>query len=155
MAWIVVDLDETLVSEGATPEEMADPAAGAMGQPPMMPIEGAVEAMNQLASEGHRLTIWTARFAPMPESERNRIKEQIESELASFGFPPMEVWTGTTKPDGDVYIDDKAVTFDGDWGLAIAQTQMMLEERGLVPGPQPDDGMVPPEEEVPEDVPQE
>jgi hypothetical protein len=155
MAWIVVDLDGTLVQEGEITPEMMDPQAAAMGQPPSMPVEGAVEAMNQLAAEGHRLSVWTARFAPMPESERNRLKEQIEGELASYGFPPMEVWTGTTKPDGDVYIDDKAVTFDGDWGLALAQTSMMLEERGLAPGPQPDDGMVPQGEEVPEEVPQE
>jgi hypothetical protein len=48
----------------------------------------------------------------------------------------MEVWTGTTKPAADIFIDNKAVTYDGDWPLVLAQTQYMLEERGLVPGPE-------------------
>lgn len=183
-AWIVVDLDGTLVHpEGEIPPEAMEmgtegelpPEAGGMDPsqmgmpPPMMPMEGAVEAMMQLAAEGHRLTVYTSRFAPMPDSEKQRLKEQIETELAQSGFPPMEVWTGTTKPDSDIFIDDKAVTFDGDWGLALAQTQVMLEEAGLAPALQ--QGMdeeptgepmqeeeFPPEEEAPpqeEEVPQE
>lgn len=126
MAWIAVDLDDTLVQDFGDGQEM--------------PIDGAVEAMTSLASQGHRLSVFTSRFAPMPDSERQRLKEQIEQDLASYGFPPMEVWTGTTKPAADLFIDDSAVTFDNDWNLALAQAQMMLEERGLVPGPQPDDG---------------
>lgn len=131
MAWIAVDLDDTLV------QKLPDPMTGEESE---QPIEGAVESMNQLAQEGHRLTIFTARFAPMPDSERQRLKEQIEQELQSYGFPPMEVWTGTSKPAADVYIGDEAITFDNDWGLAMAQLSMMLEERGLVSGPMPDDG---------------
>lgn len=128
MAWLAIDYDDTLVQN--------------MGDGQELPLPGAVEAMNQFAAEGHRLTIFTSRFAPMPDSERQRLKEQIEGDLASFGFPPMEVWTGTTKPAADVFIDDKAVTFDGDWPLAMTQAQYMLEDMGLVPGPQPDDGMM-------------
>lgn len=126
MAWICVDLDDTLISN--------------LGDGQEMPIDGAVEAMMQLANQGHRLSVFTSRFAPMPDSERQRVREQIEQELAQYGFPPMEVWTGTSKPAADIFIDDKAVTFDNDWPLALAQMQFMLEERGLVPGPQPDDG---------------
>jgi hypothetical protein len=126
MAWICVDLSGTLLQD--------------MGDGQEMPIDGAIEAMMHLAGEGHRLTVFTDRFAPMPDDRRQLLKEQIEQELVSYGFPPLEVWTGTTKPAADVYIDSKAVTFDGDWNLAVAQTQMMLEESGLAPGPQPDDG---------------
>lgn len=131
MAWITVDLDETLV------QKLPDPMTGEEND---QPTEGAVESMAQLAQEGHRLTVFTARFAPMPESEKQRLKEQIEQELQSYGFPPMEVWTGTHKPAADIYIGNEAITFDQDWGLALAQLQVMLEEKGLVPGPQPDDG---------------
>ena len=139
MAWIVCDLDGTLVTQ--MPDPM-DPEA----EPQPVPTDGAVESMTQLVSEGHRLTVFTARFAPMPDSERQRLKEQIEQELATMGFPPMEVWTGTTKPAADIFIDDKAITYDNDWGLAVAQLETMLQERGLVPGPPPDDGTMPPED---------
>lgn len=127
MAWIVMDLDQTLLQEGGGVDPMT-------GQPmPEMPVDGALEACMQLAAEGHRLTVYTSRFAPMPDSEKQRLKEQIEQELASYGFPPMEVWSGTTKPDADIFIGHNHVTYDGDWNLALAQTEMMLNEMGLQP----------------------
>lgn len=131
MAWISINLDDTLV------QKLPDPMTGEESE---QPVEGAVESMNQLLQEGHRLTVFTSRFAPMPESEKQRLKEQIEQELAGYGFPQMEVWTGSHKPMTDVYIGNEAITFDQDWGLALAQLQYMLEEKGLVPGAQPDDG---------------
>ena len=139
MAWIAIDLDDTLVTK------LPDPMTGEESE---QPTEGAVDSMNQLLAEGHRLTVFSSRFAPMPDSEKQRLKEQIEQDLLGFGFPQMEVWTGTHKPMADIYIGDEAITFDQDWGLALAQLQCMLEEKGLVPGAQPDDGgeEVPPEE---------
>jgi hypothetical protein len=139
MAWIAIDLDDTLV------QKLPDPMTG---EEAPQPVEGAVDSMNQLIQEGHRLTVFSSRFAPMPDSEKQRLKEQIEQELTGFGFPPMEVWTGTHKPSADIYIGDEAITFDQDWGLALTQLQYMLEEKGLVPGPQPDDGgaELPPED---------
>lgn len=134
MAWICVDLDDTLVQKQALSEEM-----DAEEQEPLqdMPIEGAVEAMQQLVEEGHRLTVFTARFAAMPASEKQRVKEEIEQTLQMMGFPEMEVWTGTFKPAADIFIDNNAVTFDNDWPLALAQTQQMLEDRGLAAPPMP------------------
>lgn len=136
MAWIVLDLDHTLVNEGD--EGQVDPMTGQPMGP--MPVEGALEACAQLTAEGHRLTVYTSRFAPMPDSEKQRLKEQIEQELQGMGFPPMEVWNGSTKPDADVFIGHNHVTYDNDWNLALAQTEMMLSEMGLG-SPMPADNM--------------
>lgn len=133
MAWIAVGLNDTLVQD--------------MGDGQAVPLPGAVEAMQQLAAEGHRLSVFTSRFSPIPDSEKQRLRQQIEDELASYGFPYMEVWTGTHKPGADIFIDDRAVTFDNDWQLALIQTRSMMEEMGLAPGPQPDDGSIPPEQD--------
>lgn len=143
MAWYSIDLDDTLVRKEFDPTT---------GEEVTVPVEGAVEAMQELEAAGNRLTVFTARFAPMPDSKRQQVKMEIEAELSGFGFPAMEVWTGTTKPMADVFIGDNNVTFDGDWGLALAQAQTMLEERGLG-DIQPDDGMMP--EEEPQPVPEE
>lgn len=124
MAWIGVGLDDTLLEQ--------DPLSGEYTQP----TEGAVEAMTQLLEEGNRVTIWTSRFAPAPEAKKQELKEEIEATLQALGFPPIEVWTGTTRPKVDVFIDRHGVTYDGDWGLALAQVQQMLEDLGVVPGPQ-------------------
>lgn len=146
MAWIVIDLDHTLVNEGE--EGQVDPMTLEPIGP--MPVPGAPEACMQLASEGHRLTVYTSRFAPMPDSERQRLKEQIEQELQAYGFPPMEVWSGFTKPAADVFIGHNHITYDGDWNLALAQTEMMLTEMGLgTSAPAP---MMSPDEAGPEET---
>jgi hypothetical protein len=124
MAWIVVGLDDTLLEQ--------DPLSGEYTQP----TEGAAEAVAQLLEEGNRVTVWTSRFAPAPASMRNQLKEEIENTLQQLGFPPLEVWTGSTRPKADVFIDRRGVTYDGDWGLALAQVQQMLEDLGVEPGPQ-------------------
>ena len=149
MAWIGLDLDDTLVQKAPPPMDPGMPEDP--NQPPPeeaemadSPVEGAVEAVNQLMSEGHRLTVFTARFKAMPDSEKQRLKEQIEQELQGMGFPPLEVWTGTHKPEFDLYVGNEAVTFDGDWGLALAQLQYMMNEQGLTQ-PQPEEGEVPDE----------
>lgn len=131
MAWITITFDDTLVQD--------------MGDGQEVPVPGAPEAVMQLVSEGHRITVVTSRFAPMPDSERVRLKEQMEQDLQMLGFPPLEVWFGTTRPASDVHIGSEAITFDKDWGLCLAQLSVMLEERGLVPGPQPDDGVMDPD----------
>lgn len=139
MAWICVDLDDTLIQkQPAVEPEMVD-EADTEPEPELhdMPIEGAVEAMTQLAEEGHRLTVFTARFAAMPASEKQRVAEEITQTLQMLGFPEMEVWTGTFKPAADLFIDNNAVNFSDDWPLALAQAQQMLEDRGLAQGPVP------------------
>lgn len=122
MAWIVLDLDDTLL------QTVPDPMTGAETE---VPVDGSPEACMALMQEGHRLTVYTSRFAPMPDSEKQRLKEQIENDLASYNFPPMEVWTGTTKPDADIFLGRNHVTFDNDWNLALAQMHVMLNEMGL------------------------
>lgn len=138
MAWICLDLDDTLVT--------SQPSMGMDGEgsEQNIPVDGAVEAVAQLVAEGHRVTVFTARFNAMPDARKQQLKEEIEEELMQLGFPPIEVWTGTHKPAADLFIDNNAITFDNDWGLALAQAQVMMEERGLVPGPQPDNGVIEP-----------
>ena len=131
MAWLCWDLDGTLIEQVPQPD----------GSSALQPVEGAVETAHRYTSEGHRLTVYTSRFAPMPESERNRVKGEIESHLTQLGFPPMEVWTGTTKPACDLLISKDAVTYDGDYSLVQAQIDLMLEERGLLPQAVPGEGL--------------
>jgi hypothetical protein len=136
MAWIGLDLDDTLLKKAPA----VDPETGEPMDPSMAPEEGAeedvptdgsVEFVTQLMNEGHRLTVFTARFKAMPDSEKQRLKEQIEQELQEKGFPPLEVWTGTHKPEFDFYIGNEAITYDDDWGLVMAQLKYMLTESGL------------------------
>jgi hypothetical protein len=150
MAWIGLDLDDTLVEKSpAMDPETGEPVEDG-GEGEDMPTEGSVEFCTQLAQEGHRLTVFTARFKAMPDSEKQRLKEQIEEELQGMGFPPMEVWTGTHKPDFDFYIGNEALTYDGDWNLIMAQLQYMMNESGVpgAEGEEPQEMEEPPPEEA-------
>jgi hypothetical protein len=155
MAWIGVDLDDTLLEKAPAldPEtgmEMEQDETGEGGEEDV-PTEGSIEFVTELLNEGHRVTVFTARFKAMPDSEKQRLKEQIEQELQEKGFPELEVWTGTHKPEFDFYIGNEAITFDKDWGLVKAQLQYMLNESGMVqPEPAPEDGA--PEEPAPEEA---
>lgn len=129
MAWISFQLENTLV-------QMAPPEVGGG----LVPIPGAIETVTRYSNEGHKLTVQSFRLIPMPDSEKFRVKKQIETELSQMGFPPMEVWTGTTKPMSDFHVSHDAVTFDGDYNLLQAQLDYMMNERGLTtPSAGPED----------------
>lgn len=121
MAWIVLSLDDQLLT----------PAPGPDGGPVSAATEGGVDAIQRLLSEGHQLTVWTERFAAMPEQAKLSLQEKITQELTAAGYPPLEIWTRSFKPHADIFLDPKAVTFDNDWQLALAQVDIMLEEKGL------------------------
>jgi hypothetical protein len=110
MSWISITLENTLL-------DMDN-----------VPTEGALEFVNQMVGQGHRVTVLTKRIIPMPDTERQRIKEETEQELESLGFPPVEVWSGTTLPMSDYQIGSGSITYDNDWGLVAAQLQMMVTE---------------------------
>lgn len=130
MAWIAVDLDDTLVTPG-----FPDPNLVEVGQepPPVQDqvVPGAPEAVAQMVRDGHRVTVITSRFAPMPLPLRQQKKAEIEQMLQDLGFPPVEVWAGFNHPKADIFISRKAVTYDDDWGLVLAQLGIMLEEAGV------------------------
>lgn len=107
MAWIGVSLEGTVLN----------------GQ---QPSEGAVEALMNFMQHGHRVTIISDQLIPAPADYKNAVKTHIEQFLKGLGIPFSDIWTGGFKPAFDVYIDSKAVNFDNDWHMALAQTNMML-----------------------------
>lgn len=110
MSWVTISLEDTLI-------DLDD-----------VPTEGSVEFVSQLLAQGHRVSIITKRISPMPDTERQRLKSETEEELTQLGFPPVEVWAGTTPPMSDYHIGKGAITYDNDWGLVAAQLQMMVSE---------------------------
>ena len=114
--WLAVDLDDTLLSRADEPEP------------------GAIEAMTKLLEEGHRVTIWTARFARIHKDDHSKLLAHTEAELKKHGIPYTDICTGP-KPPADVFIGDNVVPYSGNWPQTLAQAHMQLETRGSVDNP--------------------
>lgn len=113
MAWLAVDLDHTLVNPDTGEAE-----------------PGAVDAMAQLLKEGHRVSVWTARFAPMPEDKKVEVQKQVEKVLSDASIPYSDIWTGHNKPNVDAFIGDNLVPYKGNWGQSLSALYMMLQHAG-------------------------
>jgi hypothetical protein len=125
--WIAVDLDGTVLTY--------DPGMGSDGLYGE-PIEGAREALSELQALGWRITIYTARIGEVPTAEAEQIAADIVEILTAYEIPFDDVWVGR-KPKADVFIDDKAVAFEGSWTDVLEQVVADLPAR-----PEEDNGTV-------------
>lgn len=103
------------------------------------PITGMVKLAKKLKDEGHNLKLSTTRLNARPfGNEQHPDREVTKGEvilslnkwLDENGLKGVfSVVTGS-KPYGDVYIDDKAIHFDGDVGSIEAELkQLEWEEK--------------------------
>lgn len=120
---VAVDLDGTIVEE-----QPGWAAKGVIGEP----LPGAMKALRELESLGWKILIHTARFA-FP-GDHARLKQTIEQHLRARGVPFHEVVTGP-KPPADYYVDNRAVSFSGNWD----QTLAVLTGTGVTPPSNPDE----------------
>ena len=89
------------------------------------PIEGAKEALIKLKNQGHRIIIFTCR-APTP-----KLQNYLKTHSIPFDAINENPWTWLEDSDptikrkipADIYIDDKALTFKGDWNRTFADVQ--------------------------------
>jgi len=73
------------------------------------PITGSREALLKLKSDGWFITIHTARVID------KATYESVKNWLEKYEIPYDEIWTHTSKPYADIYIDDRCITFKGNW----------------------------------------
>jgi len=102
LKWLGVDLDGTLANNSPHPDyELLEP------------IEGAKDALYLLASKGWKIIIYTAR--PWHEYD------QIENWLNNYNIPFRRIVCG--KLFVKYMIDDRAISFKGDWDEVINQVR--------------------------------
>lgn len=77
----------------------------------LAPVEGAVAAMQQMAAQGHTLLIFSTRG--WLKAHRARMAAWLDAHAIPYHV------VARTKPNADIYIDDKALRFTN-WGDALA-----------------------------------
>lgn len=90
-------------------------------------LPGALEALKRLLRDGHRVIIHTCR-ANWPEGLAS-----IEAKLALAGVRGAHVWTGAGKPHAHIYVDNQAVTFEGDWAPILTHISSSTPLKTVVP----------------------
>lgn len=104
---IVIDLDGT-ICELKEPEQKYDSVKA---------LPGAAERIRDLRSAGHYIIIYTARNMATCEGNVGRVLKNVGKItldwLAEHNIEYDEIVFG--KPNGDIYIDDRAIRFDH-WG---------------------------------------
>lgn len=130
----VVDWDSTLV-EDLYPE-----------QGDWLP--GAVSALLELNRHGD-VVIFSCRVAPYefptqrdPEDDIARDPEEVERTVARMkamlddvGLGHIEIWRRPYKPAATLYIDDKAVRYDGNWRRKMDAVYEAIAPIMVAPGP--------------------
>jgi capsule biosynthesis phosphatase len=93
----------------------------------LIPLPGAVERLRELSKNGNYIIIMTARHMATCESNVGMVIKKLGKVtldwLDKYKFEYDEIHFG--KPNGDVYIDDRAIRFTS-WGKI---TDNLLEEK--------------------------
>jgi phosphoglycolate phosphatase-like HAD superfamily hydrolase len=108
MAIIAVDFDSTLV-------ESEDGY--------YYPVDGAREALQRMKDDGHKIIIYTCRTGIAAAD--GRLQEEIEFIkhcLAQFELEYDDIFLGE-KLIANIYVDDRAVAFEGDWQDTLDQVK--------------------------------
>jgi hypothetical protein len=103
MRYICVDFDGVIADYTHAPKGW-----GIFGHP----IDGARQALVKFKQEGHVIIIYTCR------NEINLIKEYLRVYKIPYDYineSPLNNENSSHKPIADVYIDDRAVRFNGNW----------------------------------------
>jgi hypothetical protein len=84
------------------------------------PIKGSVGMINELFSEGWKIIIYTTR------SETEKIEEYLNSygihyDFINYNPENVKLDLSPYKPIADIYLDDRAVRFEGEWDADLMQ----------------------------------
>lgn len=116
---IVIDLDGTICSVKRDDQTYAD----------VKPLPGAIEKIRELHQNGHYIIIHTARNMASRQGNLGKVLKNAGKTtldwLEKYGVVYDEIYFG--KPNGEIYIDDRAIRFL-DWDQ-ITEDQLLKEAK--------------------------
>ncbi|MFQ3577260.1 MAG: HAD hydrolase family protein [Cytophagales bacterium] len=114
---IIVDLDGTICPIKQSGQTYAD----------LKPLPGAIDKLRELKEKGHYIIIQTARNMATCDSNLGKVMKNVGlitlEWLKNYEVPYDEIFFG--KPNGDIYIDDRAFRFEN-WEQTDEKTLLSL-----------------------------
>ncbi|WP_081413605.1 prolyl aminopeptidase [Eisenibacter elegans] len=89
------------------------------------PIDGAREAMQRLKELGYYLIIFSTRANRIYRKKGHNPVREMQQWLRKHQIPYHEICT-TGKPRAQIYVDDRALAFKGNWDDTVAQVQQFV-----------------------------
>lgn len=87
------------------------------------PVPGAADALRKLKDEGHKIYIFTTRTNRLFHKKDYGDQERaIEEYMNKHDIPFDKIWS-FGKPMADIFIDDRAVGFRGNWNETLDEVQ--------------------------------
>ena len=84
------------------------------------PMQGAGEALKQLKSKGYTILVLSCRLNPELWGDLVKFrKQEIVDWMKKYNMPYDKIVA--SKPPADLYIDDKALRFEGDWEITMKE----------------------------------
>jgi len=90
-----------------------------------LPIHERIRYVNELKSQGHEITIWTARGGNSGIDHRELTLKQLDEWCVNYD----ELLMG--KPSYDVYIDDKSFNVDTHWPVPKNRVEQVTKSKKL------------------------
>jgi len=116
---IAIDLDGTILDNTGTKE---------FGEP----LPGARQALAELKSAGYTIIIHTVR------GDEEAVARELQRYQIPFDYinhnPNQPDYANRGKPLAEVYIDDRAVHFNGNWNNVVETVRQLLEHGGMEKG---------------------
>lgn len=91
------------------------------GKPYDVPVNGAKEALTELKNEGYHIMIYTTRCNHDLLNEDVDRAQDVEDYLKKHDIPYDQIYTGNGKPKFTVTVDDRALSFRGNWNETLQQ----------------------------------